>query len=281
MIQSELHTPLDARTRIGAAYAGGQPAPSGRSDAPKKPRSPWVYASAVGLAYVFRKEIFGPAGLLFAAGFLAAKQVKTGKLPKVLQNALGGLVENQATFTINKPPQELYDLWHAVENSPKWMESVRSVTINQQNPKVSHWVFDLPGGAQLEWDAEWTAEEAGERLAWRTIGDPQVPAAGQISFEPAASGRGTVMRVVQQQLIPGGKLAASLGALAARTPGGFVRENLRHFKQLAEAGEVATTKGQPVGKRGTLTAVSQAFQGDREQQVTSPTAGTIEHAEVA
>ncbi len=281
MIQSELHTPLDARTRIGAAYAGEEPAASAEPGAPKKTRSPLVYAGALTAAYLFRKQIFGPAGLLFAAGFLAAKQVKTGKLPKVLQSKLGGLVEEQATFTINKPAGELYDTWHAIENAPKWMESIHSVTVNSKDPKVSHWVMDLPGGATLEWDAEWTAEEPGERLAWRTIGDPQVPAAGQISFEPAESGRGTVVRVVQQQLIPGGKLAASLGAFAARTPGGFVKENLRHFKQLAEAGEVATTKGQPVGKRGALTPIAQAIQGDREQQVTSPTTGTIEHAEVA
>lgn len=281
MIQSELHTPLDARTRIGAAYAGGEPAPRSNPGAPGKARSPWVYASAIGLAYVFRREIFGPAGLLFAAGFLAAKQVKTNRLPKALQSRLGGLVEEQATFTINRAPQELYDMWHAVENASKWMETVRSVTIHQLDPKVSHWVADLPGGSQLEWDAEWTAEEPGERLAWRTIGDPQIPAAGQISFEPAASGRGTVVRVSQQLLLPGGRLAASLGGLVSRTPGAFVKENLRHFKQLAEAGEIPTTKGQPAGKRGALTAISQALQGDREQQVTSPATGTIEHAEVA
>ena len=280
MIQTELETDLDARTRLGSAFTGEQPA-SQPGSAPKAPRSPWVYAGAVTAAYLLRKEIFGATGLSFVAGFLAAKQIKTGKLPKLLQSKLGGLVKEQATFTINKPAAELYDRWHAVENSPQWMESIHSVTVDPANPKLSHWVMDLPGGATLEWDAEWTAEEPGKRLAWRTVGDPKVPAAGQISFEPAASGRGTVMRVVQEMVIPGGKLAGAMGALVSRTPGGFVRENLRHFKQLAEAGEVATTKGQPVGERGTFTAVSQALHGDREQQVTSPTTGTIAHQEVA
>ncbi len=286
MIQSELQTDLDARTRLGSAFTGEQPAPpQGGTPAPRAERSPWLYAGALTAAYLLRREIFGPTGLSFFAGFLAAKQIKTGKLPKVLRSKFGGLVREQATFTINKPAAELYDRWHAIENAPQWMESIRGVTVDPANPKLSHWVMDLPsalpGGATLEWDAEWTAEEPGKRLAWRTIGDPQVPAAGQISFEPAASGRGTVMRVVQEMVIPGGKLAGAMGALVSRTPGGFVRENLRHFKQLAEAGEVATTKGQPVGTRGTLTAVSQALQGDREQQVTSPATGTIEHAEVA
>jgi len=47
---------------------------------------------------------------------------------------------------------------------------------------------------------------------------------------------------------PGGKL----GTLAARMTGQDaateVREDLRRFKQLLEAGEVATTEGQPRGR---------------------------------
>ena len=280
MIQSEIETKLDSRTRIGSALTGAEPdAPEGGT--PAKARGPLFYTAVVAGVWLLRKEIFGVGGLLFAAGFLAAKQVKTGKLPSVLQKQFSGLVEDQATFTINKPAGELYDMWHAIENAPKWQEAIHSVTPDPANPKASHWVMDLPGGKTLEWDAEWTAEEPGQRLAYRTIGDPQVPLAGQVTFEPAASGRGTVVRVVQQMVIPGGRLGSTLGGLVSRSSAGFVRENLRHFKQLAETGEVATTKGQPVGKRGTLTPVAQALQGDREQQVTSPQTGEIVHAEVA
>ena len=280
MIQSEIETKLDPRTRIGSAFTGEEPdQPQQDGALPKKARNPLFYAAAVSTVWVLRKEIFGIGGLLFAAGFLAARQVKTGQLPAILKSKFGGLVEDQATFTINRSPQDLYDMWHAVENSPKWMESVRSV--QKTGDKTSHWVMDLPGGQTLEWDAEWTAEEPAQRLAWRTIGDPQVPSAGQISFEAAASGRGTVVRVNQQLVIPGGRLASVLGGLFSRTTGGYVRENLRHFKQLAEAGEVATTKGQPTGTRGAATAIAQALHGDREQQTTSPWTGAIEHAEVA
>lgn len=230
-----------------------------------------MYAAAVSAVYLLRKQIFSPAGLLFAAGFFVAKRVKTSQI----QTALQGLVQEQATFTINKPAAELYDRWHDIAKAPAYQESIRSVTVEGD---TSHWVMDLPGGQTLEWDAQWTVQEPGKRLAWHTIGEPVVPSAGQIVFEPAESGRGTVVRVNQEFLLPGGKVAAALGGLFSRTPGGFVRENLRHFKQLAEAGEIATTKGQPVGKRSTGSRLQQAVTGDREQQRTVPSTGGIDHS---
>ena len=271
MIQADISTQLDANT-----YLSPDPKTDGSAEgvAVQAGRSPLVYAAAVSAVYLLRKQIFSPAGLLFAAGFFVAKRVKTSQI----QTALQGLVQEQATFTINKPAAELYDLWHDIAKAPAYQESIRSVTVEGD---TSHWVMDIPGGQTLEWDSQWTAQEPGKRLAWHTIGTPVVPSAGQVVFEPAESGRGTVVRVNQEFLLPGGKIAAALGGLFSRTPGGFVRENLRHFKQLAEAGEVATTKGQPVGRRGALTGISQALAGDREQQTTSPTTGAIVHEEVA
>jgi len=269
MIQADVSTQLDANTHLGVTpKADGNAAESAAAQAGK---SPLVYAAVISAVYLLRKQIFSPAGLLFVAGFFVAKRVKASQV----QTALQGLVQEQATFTINKPAAELYDLWHDIANAPAYQESIHSVTVEGD---TSHWVMDLPGGKTLEWDSQWTAQEPGKRLAWHTIGEPVVPSAGQVVFEAAESGRGTVVRVNQEFLLPGGKVAAALGGLFSRTPGGFVRENLRHFKQLAEAGEVATTKGQPVGKRSTGSRLQQAVTGDREQQSTVPSTGGIDHS---
>ncbi len=269
MIQTDVSTQLDANTHLSVApKADGSTA---ENVAAQAGRSPLAYAAVVSAVYLLRKQIFSPAGLLFVAGFFVAKRVKTSQV----QTALQGLVQEQATFTINKPAAELYDLWHDIANAPAYQESIHSVTVDGD---TSHWVMDLPGGKTLEWDSQWTAQEPGKRLAWHTIGEPVVPSAGQVVFEPADSGRGTVVRVNQEFLLPGGKVAAALGGLFSRTPGGFVRENLRHFKQLAEAGEVATTKGQPVGKRSAGSRLQQAVTGDREQQRTVPSTGGIDHS---
>ncbi len=275
MIQADISTQLDARTRLSVtqeASAGSQSRPAAPLAAAK---SPLIYAAALTAVYLLRKQIFSPAALLFAAGFYAAKNAKTAQLTGRLQSAAQGLVKEQATFTINKSADELYDMWHDVEKAPTYQESIHSVT--KTGDTTSHWVMDLPGGKQLEWDSELTAQEPGKRLAWRSIGDTVVPNAGQVVFEPAVSGRGTVVRVNQEFLLPGGKVAAALGGLFSRTPGGFVRENLRHFKQLAETGEIATTTGQAHGTRGFATPLQQAVTGDREQQATVPETGGIDH----
>ena len=268
MIQADVKSQLDAQTSLGAAQ--GEP-----TGVQKAAASPLTYAAVVTAIYLLRKQIFRPGILFFAAGFVAAKRLKTDHLMRV-SRSLQGLVEEQATMTINKPADELYKLWQDVEKAPSYQESMRSVT--RTGELTSHWIMDLPSGQQLEWDAEWTAQEEGKRLAWRTVGDPVVPNAGQVLFEPAVSGRGTIVRVNQQFLLPGGKVAAALGGLFSRTPGGFVKENLRHFKQLAEAGEIATTRGQSHGTRGFASPLQQAVTGDREQQATMPHTGGIDHA---
>ena len=276
MMQTDVKTQLDARTRLSVA----REAPASSSGAAQKAAtSPLVYAAAVSAVYLLRKQIFSLGGLLFAAGFYAAKNAKTAQLTGKLQTAVTGLVEEQATFTINKPADELYAMWQDVESAPTYQESIHSVT--RTGDTTSHWVMDLPGGKQLEWDSEMTAQEPGKRIAWRSIGDTPVPLAGQVIFEEAASGRGTVVRLNQQFLLPGGKLAATMSGLFSRTPGGFVRENLRHFKQLAETGEIATTRGQAHGTRSATTPLKQALTGDREQQKTVPETGAIAHKEVA
>ncbi len=269
MIQADVKTHLDARTQLDAP----QRQPDG--SAQKSPAGPFLYAAAIAAVYLLRRQLFSSGALLFAAGFYTAKKVKT----KQVTTAFQGLVQVQETMTINRSAEDLYAMWHDIESAPKFMEGVRQVT--KTGDTTSHWVMSMRGGRTLEWDSEVTAREPGKRLAWRTIGDPVVPSAGQIAFEPAASGRGTVVRINQEFLLPGGRLAAALGGVFSRTPGGYVRENLRHFKQLAEAGEIATTRGQSHGTRSAGARVQQAATGDREQQATVPQTGAIAHQEVA
>ena len=278
MIQADIQTELDPRTRLVVPQDAALPG-FPQASVQKAAGSPLTYAALLTAAYLLRKQIFSVGGVLFAAGFYVARNAKTAKLANQLHKGTQGLVKEQATFTINKPADELYAKWLDIEKAPTYQESIRTVT--RTGETTSHWVMDLPGGATLEWDAEWTVQEPGKRLAWRSIGETPVPSAGQVVFEPAVSGRGTVVRVNQEFLLPGGKLAAALGGLFSRTPGGFVKENLRHFKQLAEAGEIPTTKGQPHGTRSAGTRVKQAFTGDREQQTTAPETGVIAHEEVA
>ncbi len=59
---------------------------------------------------------------------------------------------------------------------------------------------------------------------------------------------GTRVTVHLQYNPPGGKLGAAVAKLFGEEPNQTIREDLRRFKQLMEAGEIPTTEGQSSGR---------------------------------
>jgi uncharacterized membrane protein len=153
----------------------------------------------------------------------------------------------EKTLAINRSPQECYDMWRAVENFPRFMEFVDSVTPIGQNR--FHWVARSPGGARIEWDSEITNDQPGRLIAWRSVDEADVEHAGVVRFEPGRDGRGTWLRVEMQYRPPGGALGAMLARIANAAPKQAIEEDIRRFKRLMETGEVPTIEGQPHGRR--------------------------------
>lgn len=147
---------------------------------------------------------------------------------------------------IKGEPRSLYGMWRNIEAIPLWQEQIVSVTPTGE--KTSHWVMETPTGT-IEWDSEVMADEPGKRIAWQSIGGASQNA-GEVVFEAAPGGRGTYVTVLQEFTM--GKLASALETVVGRNPKQAVIENLRHFKALAETGEIPRTKGQPHGPRGAV-----------------------------
>ncbi|HEY1767424.1 MAG TPA: SRPBCC family protein [Terracidiphilus sp.] len=155
----------------------------------------------------------------------------------------------RTTALIQGEARELYSIWRNVEVAPLWQEQIASVVVTGE--RTSHWVMQN-GSGTLEWDAEILADEPGRRIAWRSIsGDSNN--AGEVIFEPSPGGRGTFVTVLQEFRM--GKLSSAWQTLRGRNPKQAVVENLRHFKALAETGEIPRTQGQPHGPRGTIGAM--------------------------
>ena len=157
------------------------------------------------------------------------------------------------TITVNRRRSEVYDYWRDFENLPRFMENV--VSIERLGDGRSHWKSKGPFGSEIEWDAEIINEVPGELIAWRTTDGFEVVHAGSVRFTEAAGGRGTVVKV-ELEYSPLGGIA---GAKLAKWLGGDARsqivEDLRRFKQVLEAGELATVEGQPAGAQR-VTALS-------------------------
>jgi uncharacterized membrane protein len=122
------------------------------------------------------------------------------------------------------------------------------VSVSQLDSRRSRWVAKAPAGRTVEWDAEIINEITGELIAWRTVEGADVVSAGSVRFTPAPGGRGTEVRVRLQYDPPAGKIGATVAWLLGHDPAATIREDLRRFKQLMEAGEVPTIEGQPRGK---------------------------------
>ncbi|MGA9720145.1 MAG: SRPBCC family protein [Acidobacteriaceae bacterium] len=155
-----------------------------------------------------------------------------------------GKIWVRTSALVNAPEEEVYRMWRDVESAPLWQEQIVSVT--RTGERTSHWVMQVKD-ERVEWDSEILNDEPGKRIAWRSI-DGDSDNAGEVIFERATAGRGTMVTVLQAFKMS--RLANAWETLTGRNPKQAVIENLRHFKALVEAGEIPRSQGQPHGPRG-------------------------------
>lgn len=147
------------------------------------------------------------------------------------------------TFTVNRAPAECYAFWRDFANLPRFMTHLLSVQVLDE--RRSRWTARTPLGGAVSWDAEVITDRPGELIAWRSVGDADVDNAGSVRFRPATGNRGTEVTVELNYEPPAGRLGRTVAWLLGEEPDHQVREDLRHFKQVMEAGEIPTVAGQP------------------------------------
>ena len=185
------------------------------------------------------------AGIVLDGHYMAPPQDKHGK------------IWARATALVQRSPADLYALWRDIESAPKWQEMIADVIAT--GPKTSHWVMRADGKT-IEWDSEILADEPARRIAWRSVGGDSNNA-GEVVFEPAPGGRGTIVILLQE--FRQGKVATAAQTVFSRNPKQAVIENLRHFKAFAETGEIPRTQGQPHGPRGASGTLKASLYGEK------------------
>jgi len=149
------------------------------------------------------------------------------------------------SVTVNRSAEELFQFWRNFENLPRFMQHLE--TVKCLDAKRSRWVARAPAGFTVQWDAQIINQEPNALIAWRSVGGTDVDNAGSVRFIPAPADRGTEVRVVLDYIPPAGKIGAIIASLFGKAPEQQIRQDLRRFKQLMEAGEIPTTQGQPHG----------------------------------
>ncbi len=154
-------------------------------------------------------------------------------------------IKVEKTVTINKPQDELYNFWHNFENLPKFMNHLKLVKV--VDPERSHWVAKAPLGTSVEWDADIIEDRENEFISWSSVKDADIENSGFVRFKKASGNRGTEVEVVIVYQPPGGTIGAAIAKLFGEAPKQQIGDDLNRFKMLMEAGEIATTEGQPKG----------------------------------
>jgi uncharacterized membrane protein len=197
------------------------------------------------------------AGAILNGRYLSPPENKDGKM-WVRTSAL-----------IHADAEDLYKMWRDVETAPIWQEQIERVT--RTGEATSHWVMrsgskdDKEKDKTIEWDSQILKDEPGRRIAWRSIGG-ESDNAGEVVFELSPGGRATMVTVLQEFRM--GKLTSIWETLVGRNPKQAVIENLRHFKALAETGEIPRTQGQAHGPRGMIAGIKKSMYG--EETATPP-----------
>ncbi|WP_305822134.1 SRPBCC family protein [Massilia brevitalea] len=160
-----------------------------------------------------------------------------------------GEPEVERSITIGKGADELRTSWLDPRTLPQIMGGF--ATVRGTGGGRMHWKVDGPLGHAHEWETE-TVEQPGGGAGWRSMPGAAIRNEGQIRFQPAPAGRGTVATLRVRFEPPAGALGAGLLQLFGATPLKVLAEGvLRRFKNLVETGEIPTTARQPAARADT------------------------------
>jgi uncharacterized membrane protein len=220
-------------------WSGGLTAPNEINVGPVERAVSIVSGAVLSLSGLRR----GSVPRLFAGGTLLYRGV-TGSCPfyRAIESRSGITLMNglqvEASVTVNKPIHQVYSLWRRLENLPRFMSHIESVTLVGDNK--SHWVAKLTSPFRLEWDAEIVGEEENKKLSWRSLSGSSIEHTGTVFFHTAPAGRGTEIKIILTYSPPGGSAGAAAAELLRGITKNQIRTDLRGFKAAAETGEKPT-----------------------------------------
>lgn len=142
------------------------------------------------------------------------------------------------SVTINRPRSELFAFWRDFTNLPSFMHAIESIRMVGDQRSV--WTVKAPAGQQVTLETELVGVVENETIGWRSVEGSQIRTAGVVTFRDAPADRGTIVTAEIAYEPPGGDVGRLVAKLFRAEPNIQARHELKRFKQLMEAGEIAT-----------------------------------------
>jgi len=225
-----------------------------------------MLAGTVLSVYGWTRKSTSGAALGVAGGAIALKAATAGPIADLI----GTETVTSRSMIIMRSPAELYASWKDLEKAPQWMQQIKSAT--RIDERRARWVRPHPGAGTLEWTTEITEDIPARALAWKTIpgNERDYHFNGSVEFIELNDGRGTQMTFTLRYKLHGGLLHSTAAMIIGEDPEQQIRENLRHFKMLMEAGEIATISGQSHGPRKLKSQLMEALPKEKARSAKTP-----------
>jgi uncharacterized membrane protein len=155
--------------------------------------------------------------------------------PRAVLSGDGGMHVLESA-EVEKPIGEVYRFWRRLENLPRFMAHLESVT--EEGAGRSHWVARGPADLPVEWDAQIINEVENQVIGWESLPGSDVTTAGSVNFDRVRGGQATRVTLHMRFEPPAGRAGKTIAVAFGRRPAQDVREDLHRLKQLLEAGEI-------------------------------------------
>jgi uncharacterized membrane protein len=137
-------------------------------------------------------------------------------------------LEHSVQVEVEAPIDLVWGLWSDLEQMPRWMKWIDSVTIPKDNPEISLWKLDT-GGLQFTWKSRIVKVVPNQIIQWESVDG--LPNRGAVRFYDRHTS--SIVKLSVAYAIPGilGKLMDNL--FLGRAVENTLQANMERFKEYA------------------------------------------------
>jgi len=146
-------------------------------------------------------------------------------------------VHVKRSTTVARPAPELYREWRTPQRLADFIVGAEPITVMDE--RRTRWAVRIPGLGWKTWASEIVEDRPDEVIAWRTIGETDLPHEWTVRFGPAHDPLATIVTVEIRSHVAGGQVTDALARLTGRSLEDHAATTLRNFKSLMETGRVA------------------------------------------
>lgn len=140
-------------------------------------------------------------------------------------------LEHSVQVEVEAPMDLVWSLWADLEQMPRWMKWIESVTILEENPELSRWQL-ATGSLQFSWLSRILKQVPHQLIQWESVDG--LPNRGAIRFYDRKE-QGSIVKLTVAYAIPGflGQLMDNL--FLGRVVESTIQADLLRFRDYALA----------------------------------------------